>query len=83
MSDTLINRMQALDGIEKLSDGELIDAVVEEVFSELSLGSRQSALVTTLLERFQRASGLVETPKGITPDGEEGWPDLVNDKCFP
>lgn len=50
MSETLINRMQALDGIENLSDGELIDAVVEEVFSELSLGSRQSALITVLLE---------------------------------
>lgn len=80
MSDeALLNRMRELDGIEKLSDGELIDAVVEDVYSELSLGSRQSALITTLLERFQRAIGLVETPKGITPDGEDGWPELIND----
>lgn len=85
MSDTLINRIRALDGIEKLSDGELIDAVVDEVYSELSLGSRQSALITTLLERFQKAIGLVETPHGITPDGEHGWPDVIgtSGKCFP
>lgn len=84
MSDPLINRMRFLSEVEKLSDGDLIDAVVDEIFSDLSLGSRKSVLLTTLIERYQKAIGLPETPAGVTPDGEEAWPDLItNSKCFP
>ena len=77
MGNALINRMRNLDDVIRLSDGELIDAIVEELAAELNIGSRQSLLLDELVTRFQKAINLDETPGGITADGEEVWPDVV------
>ena len=77
--NALVERMRNRDHIVRLSDGELIDAVVEELAADLEIGSRQGVLLDELLHRFQNAIGLDETPKGITRDGEPVWPDVIGE----
>ena len=69
-----------IDNAHKLSDGELIDAVVNEVWANLSLKNRDNALLSEMIERFQKLSGVEETPSGVTVDGEPLWPDVVSEE---
>lgn len=61
--------------VSNLSDGELIDACIDEF--ELEITGRQDALLQELLTRFQKAINLDETPNGITADGSPVWPEEV------
>lgn len=66
--------------VDNVSDGALIDAVLDEVCAHhVSVVSREGALLWELLDRFPRAAGVEETPKGVTIDGEPAWPDIVGD----
>ena len=64
---------------DQLSDGDLIDAVVKEVWSTFSMTSRESWLLGRMVERFQELAGIEETPAGITVDGQPLWPDVVSE----
>lgn len=65
---------------ENLTDGELIDAVCEHVWANLSLRSQESWLLGKMIERFQELAGIEETPAGITVDGEPLWPDVIGER---
>lgn len=73
--------MQLNDAVSALTDGELIDAVIEEIAGKMVFVSRENALLSELLDRFQVAIDLDETPKGITKDGEPVWPDVLEVKA--
>ena len=62
---------------DNLSDGELIDACLDE-FSDLPITSRKDALLQEVLTRFQKAIELDETPNGITADGYPVWDEEIN-----
>lgn len=81
MSDTnaIHRRIRILPEIQSLDDGQLIDATMEELWADLDMGSRQSVLLSELLDRFQEAVDLDETPKGITKDGNTFWPEIITD----
>lgn len=66
--------------LDSLSNGELIDAVVAEVWANLPMSSREGVLLSKLLHRFQELAQIEETPNGITLDGEELWPDVVGEQ---
>lgn len=78
MADAIKRRIHILPEVANLGDGELIDAVMEELWSDLDMGSRQSVLLSELLDRFQEAKGIEETPKGITQDGNPLWPEIIS-----
>lgn len=76
----LAQMMQHSGDADHLSDGELIDAVIEHVWADLSIRSRESWLLGELLERFQKLANVDETPAGTTADGQPFWPDVVNEE---
>lgn len=80
MTDPLTLMMRHSHDADQLSDGELIDAIVEHVWPEFGITSAESWLLGKMIERFQVLAGIEETPAGITPDGEPLWPDVVIDK---
>lgn len=71
--------LRHLDDVHQLTDGQLIDAVMEEVWADMSIKSRGSWLVHELLHRFQSRADIEETPAGITLDGYPLWPDVIGD----
>lgn len=72
----MLNFINNVTATGELSDGELIDACLDE-FSDLDVTSRKDALLQALLTRFQIAIDLDETPKGITANGEPVWADSI------
>lgn len=74
--ESLLNLIRNSVDVSKLSDGELIDACLDE-FNDLPVTSRKDALLQAVLTRFQKAICLDETPKGITADGEPVWAEEI------
>ena len=78
--DELLAQMaRHIDDCEQLSDGELIDAVCEDVWANLSMESRESWLLGKMIERFQILAGIEETSAGITADGQPVWPEVIGE----
>lgn len=75
--EMLSNMADNFDKAQSLTDGELVDAVVEEVCIHLKFESYAACLLDVLTERFMRAKGIDVTPGGVTPDGERARPRLV------
>ena len=63
-----------------LSDGDLIDAVIEQVWGDLPMTEEPSSLLAEMITRFQKLAGVHETPKGATVDGEPFWPDTISEE---
>lgn len=80
MANAIQRRIRILPEVQELDDGQLIDAVMEDLWADLDMGSRQSVLLSELLDRFQDAIDLDETPRGITKDGEAFWPEIIEEK---
>lgn len=74
----LAQMMRHSQAAENLTDGELIDAVCEHVWANLSVRSHESWLLGKMIERFQVLAGIEETPAGITVDGEPLWPNVID-----
>lgn len=77
---TLAQMMRHSRNADELTDGELIDAVCEHVWANLSVRSHESWLLGKMIERFQVLAGVEETPAGITADGEPLWPDVITER---
>jgi hypothetical protein len=59
--------------VGQLSDGELIDMVIEKVWANCGDLTLESALVSEVIQRLMHYSGLPSTPRGALRDdyGEE------------
>jgi hypothetical protein len=66
----LAKSVDVSNSITALSDGDLIDAVCDEIWGDFPLLERKSYLLDELMTRFMVAKDIKITPKGITPDGE-------------
>jgi hypothetical protein len=58
---------------QELSDGELIDEIVNKVWGELESMTWESTLVDEMIQRLMRYSGLTETPQGVLRDDGKRW----------
>ena len=58
---------------QALSDGELIDEVVEKVWAEIENLTWESVLVDEMIQRLMTCSGLIKTPKGLLRDDKNRW----------
>lgn len=58
---------------QALSDGELIDKVVEKVWAQIESLTWESVLIDEMVQRLMTYSGLTETPKGLLRDDRNRW----------
>ncbi|HEX8287860.1 MAG TPA: hypothetical protein VF556_07695 [Pyrinomonadaceae bacterium] len=77
----LVKFFKNCDAADSYSNGKLIDECYRSVDEQFEIDTREAALFTTLLERFQKSIGLEITPNGITVDDsilDEQWLEEVS-----
>lgn len=69
----IIEALKRFELKEKLSDEELVEKVIEEVWGKLVLGSEEDGLLDELITRFERKSGIERDENGNILPKKSGW----------